>query len=82
MALRLTTHAQEVLEKRRIPLRWVEKVVSNPEWNEWDTVDPSLEHRLGTVPEFGNRILRVVVRDVGSTILVITAYFDPRRRKL
>ena len=47
------------------------------EWFEVETEDE--EHRLRRIPEFGNRILRVVVKH-GDPPLVVTAFFDRSRR--
>ena len=81
MEYSLTQHAQDVLEKRRISHQWVERVISKPEWTEPDSIDGNLEHRLAAIPEFQDRILRVIVNTKTDPLRVITAYFD-RRRKL
>jgi|YNPBryunderm2012_1023409.scaffolds.fasta_scaffold02051_8 hypothetical protein len=58
---RLTQHAQDVLQKRQIALAWVEKAFYQPEWTQDDAIDPDLEHRMARFPEFGDRLLRVIV---------------------
>jgi len=59
----------------------VERVLEGPQWTEPDPVDAALEHRLDAIPEFGNRVLRVIVNIAATPPRVITAYFDRRRTK-
>ena len=79
----LTEHAQEAIVKRGIEPEWLERALASPEEKEQDRVDPDLEHRLLRVPEFGGRVLRVVVNVKGAEPRVVTAYFDrgKKRRK-
>jgi len=44
-------------------------------------LNTELEHRLAAIPEFGNRVLRVIVNTSAIPPRVITAYFDRRRTK-
>jgi hypothetical protein len=81
MDYRLIQHARDALEKRQIAISWVERVLACPEWTEPDPVDAELEHRLAGIPEFGNRVLRVIVNTSATPPRVITAYFDRRRTK-
>lgn len=53
----LTEHAQKRLDERNIPLRWVEKTLCYPQRVEPDKEDPELLNALGTIPEFGDRVL-------------------------
>ncbi|BDG25655.1 DUF4258 domain-containing protein [Thermus thermophilus] len=73
----LTQHAREVLEKRGIPLEWIERALAFPEAVEKDRVDPSLEHRLVRIPERG-KVLRVVVNPKPHPMRVVTAFLDRR----
>ena len=75
----LTEHARDALEKRRIPLAWLEQALTMPEVTEADPVDPQLEHRLARIPEFGHRVLRVIVNGAKTPPHVVTAFFDRRR---
>jgi len=70
-----TQHALTRMENRQIQLNWVERVLEEPELIEPDAVDPALEHRLGTVPELANRVLRVIVSK-DEPRRVITMYLD------
>jgi len=77
----LTEHAPEAIVKRGIALEWVEEALVSPEERERDRVDPDLEHRLLRVPEFGGRVLRVIVKMKCAEPRVVTAYFDRGRKK-
>jgi len=68
-----------MLEERGIKLDWLDFAMQDPSIVEPDPVDSELEHRLRRIPEFGNRILRVVVKH-GDPPLVVTAFFDRSRR--
>ncbi|HUT51797.1 MAG TPA: DUF4258 domain-containing protein [bacterium] len=81
MDYQLTLHAEDALEKRRIPREWMERVLSSPESSEPDSIDPELEHRLAPIEEFEGRILRVIVNTAAVPPRVITVYFDRRRKR-
>lgn len=75
----LTEHARDALDKRLIPIAWMEHALTQPDLTEADPVDPDLEHRLARIPEFGDRVLRVIVNGKGTPPLVVTVFFDRRR---
>jgi hypothetical protein len=77
---RLTQHAKDVLEEREIPVEWLERVLNSPQRIEPDPADAELEHSLGRIAEFGNRVLRVVVNKTVRPVMVITVYFDRTMR--
>ncbi len=70
-----TEHAKERMARRGIAEDWVERTVSDPVRIEADPVDEALEHRLAVIPEFDNRVLRVILSKE-TPHRVITAYFD------
>ncbi len=75
----LTEHAQESLRKRSpIRIEWIEHVIQEPERIELDHVDPELEHRLGRIQAYENRIQREVVKKDTNRLRIITFYFDPK----
>jgi hypothetical protein len=57
----------------------MERALTMPEAAEADPVDPDLEHRLARIPEFGNRVLRVIVNGKKTPPHVVTVFFDRRR---
>ncbi|GBD26712.1 hypothetical protein HRbin30_02052 [bacterium HR30] len=75
----LTDHARDALEKRKIPVAWMEHALIHPEVTEADPIDPDLEHRLARIAEFGNRVLRVIINGKTTPPLVVTVFFDRRR---
>lgn len=79
MAYQLTEHARDALEKRRIEPAWVEQTINAPEATEPDPVEPDLEHRLARIPEWGDRVLRVIVSRTATPTRIVTAFFDRRR---
>lgn len=41
-----------------------------------DEKDPTLEHRLKEIPEYGDRVLRVIINTTVDPVRVVTVYFD------
>ena len=76
----LTEHARDAMQKRGIRTEWLERTVAAPQSRAPDEVDDELEHRLAAIPEFGNRVLRVIVNTRTLPERVITVYFDRRMR--
>ena len=58
--VQLTRHARAMLAERRIEVAWVERTVGVPEAIEQDRVNLRLDHCLRRIPEYGNRVWRVV----------------------
>jgi hypothetical protein len=79
--IRLTQHADTVVQARGITMRWLEAALNNPDWQERDSVDPSLVASFKAIDEFGGRILRVVYDETRTERRVITAYFDRTRSR-
>ncbi len=71
-----------MLTKRQINLQWVEQVIEAPELIQPDPIDPALEHRLARVPQFGSRVLRVILNTQHHPPLVVTVFFDRRKNIL
>ena len=63
------------MAKRQLQREWVERVVTSPARIEPDENDAALEHRLATVPELANRVLRVIVSK-DEPKRVITVHLD------
>ena len=80
MKFELTQHAIIVLKERGIPIEWMERVLNQPEKIVPDQNDPELQHALGIIPEYGNRVLRVVFSKKTEPIRIITVYFDRKMR--
>jgi hypothetical protein len=50
--------------------------LTGPALTQPDADVAELEHRLAIIADYGNRVLRVVVKRNTQPLLVITAYFD------
>jgi len=76
MDYELTQHARDVLAERKIPVAWLERVWRNPALIQVSQTDPEIEYRFAAIPEFGGRILRVVVNNRASPTRIVSVYFD------
>jgi hypothetical protein len=76
----LTTHAQARIASRNIKIEWIERTLAFPEMLELDLEDITKTHAFKAIPEFGGKILRVVYNGTANPWIIISAYFDRRRR--
>lgn len=76
----LTKHAETIMEVREIQLAWVELTLESPENVVPDKVDPNLRHALRRIPEYSDRILRVVYNETNEPWRVVTVFFDRTMR--
>jgi len=76
MNYEMTEHARDVLEERQIPIAWMERALEQPAVSLPSQRDPSVESRFLRIPEFGDRVLRVVVNKHAVPERVISVYFD------
>jgi len=74
--IRLTTHATEMMAERGILLDWVVETVNQPDYCTADSRDVQLTRSFRKILPAQGRMLRVVHRQDGADILVITAHFD------
>ena len=72
----LTDHAKKVITERNIKLEWIERVISSPQKVENDPDDLELEHAMGKIREYRNRVLRVIYNKVTVPQRIVTVYFD------
>jgi len=72
----LTRHAEKMMLERELTVEWLERGLESPENVEVDMKDPALEHRLVRIPEFGSRVLRVIINKETTPQRVVTVYFD------
>jgi hypothetical protein len=79
--LRFTAHARVALEERLLERGWIERAVFEPEWQETDPNDPSVNRRFVALPERGGRVLRVVLVESATEIRILTAFLDRRARR-
>ena len=74
--IEFSEHARFAAIEREIPVEWVERVVKTPELCLRDPRDPELERFYGRIPEFGSRVLRVVVNTKVAPWRVVSVFFD------
>ncbi len=74
--IRLSAHAEDMLEVRDIDPAWVADTVVEPTTTTVDPRDPTLTRSFRAIPEAAGRVLRVVHRPFGADIMVVTAHFD------
>ena len=80
MNYELTQHAKGVIAEREIAIEWLERVLDQPTLTESDSANLDLENHFGRIPEFGNRVLRVVVNKGVVPQRVVSVYFDRRMK--
>lgn len=71
-----TKHAAAVIAARKIKPEWIEAALTRPAKVLPDAADAELEHCLAVIADYGDRVLRVVVKRNTQPALVITAFFD------
>jgi len=74
-----TIHTRERLRERRIPTSWVEAILDHPLIDEPDPADDGRRRCWGRVPEFGDRMLRIVYVVDTDVIRVIMVTPDRNR---
>lgn len=80
MPYQLTEHAERALCERKIPLEWMERTLASPELRNPDPHDLDLEQRFRKIPEYNDRVLRVVVNIHVFPESVVSVFFDRRKR--
>jgi hypothetical protein len=76
----LSQHAKDALAERQIPAEWIERAIDAPQRTEPDRFDSKLIHFLAIIPEYGNRVLRVVLNPLATPARVVTAYYDRKMK--
>ena len=80
LELECTKHAVDVIEERRIPVEWVERVMYEPELRTPDPPVHEVERFYRTIPELGDRVLRVAMNTRSTDWRVISVFFDRNMR--
>ena len=78
--LQFTRHALQAVEERKIQVNWVEETIARPDLRTNDPEDEELERFFKRIPEYGGRVLRVVVNTREYPWRVVSAFFDSRMR--
>jgi hypothetical protein len=77
---KLSEHANKVTTERKIDAMWIDQTCKNPDHVENDKKSINLEHRLKIIPEYNNRVLRVVCNVESNPTIIVTAFFDRRMK--
>ena len=68
------------MEEREILSEWVERTVFEPNLTTRDREDSSVELFFRRIPEYDDRVLRVVVSTNVAPWSIVSVYFDRRMR--
>ncbi len=77
MGFKLTKHAKEMLNERNISEAWIWKALSEVEVKKQG--EDKNVHYFKSIPEYGERVLHVVVNP--KTSVVITVFFDRKAKR-
>ena len=80
MELEVSAHAMDSMSERSIQYAWVELSIDKPDKVEPDRDDPDTRHYLRVVPEYGSRVLRVIVNEGVTPPRLVTVFFDRAMR--
>lgn len=58
----------------------IEYVLNNPLLIEDDNHDSQLQHRLGIIEHYDNRVLRVIINVTKEPVSIVTVFFDRSMR--
>lgn len=68
--------------EREISITWIKMTLANPEKIEVDKHDAQLTHALKRIPEYENRVLRVIYNHSAIPKRIVTTYFDRRQKRI
>ena len=74
--IKFSKHTADEMAGRGILHSYIEAALTSPDRVMQDATDPALTRSYKIIPEFGNRVLRVVHRPDGDDIFVVTAHWD------
>lgn len=75
-SVQFTKHAKEMIIERKISEEWISAAILNPERIELGS--DGLTHFIKSIPEFEDRVLRVIIDTHVLPKRVITLFFDRR----
>lgn len=72
----LSEHAEITLRERNINRFWLDTAMNQPDLQLPHEDDSALQYVFKCIPEFGNRVLRVVYNQTKEPPVIVTVYFD------
>lgn len=76
MIYTLSTHAIDTIRERKIRPEWITATMTKPVMTEPDQDDATLTHALQVIPEYGDRVLRVIYNHTKHPPHIVTVFFD------
>lgn len=76
MEYTFSTHALNTTRERNIKAEWIEQTMNEPTITLPHPDDPTKTEVLRVIPEFGNRVLRIIYNHDKQPPHIVTAYFD------
>lgn len=76
MAYVLSAHAETIIREREIAPEWLDAAMNAPDLLLPHENDPTLHYALKRIPDFGDRVLRVIYNATNAPPLIVTVYFD------
>lgn len=76
MSYTLSEHAATTIQARNIRAEWIALTLLHPALTEPGEDDPELIHAFRIIPEFGDRVLRVIYNRTKQPPHIVTAFFD------
>ncbi len=77
-AFTLTAHAAQMARERCIDQSWILLALLNPAMILPDPRDKVLIHKFRRIPDYGGRVLRIVIDSTQIPPRVITLFFDSK----
>ena len=74
--IEFTNHALHVVRERMIHTEWIEQTLTEPSMRVPDPNDPEVERFFRPIPEYGDRVLRVVVNTSVVPWRLVSVFFD------
>ncbi|WP_102961234.1 DUF4258 domain-containing protein [Mangrovicella endophytica] len=78
--LTFSQHARDAIDERKLDVAWVKRTIEEPDWI-GDDLRPGRRRYFKVIPEFGNRVLRVVCVENEHERRIITIFFDRDARQ-
>ena len=73
---KLTEHATNVIEERKIEIKWLESALTTHDY--YEDYDDGTRHYIKQIEDFDGKFLRVVTGADSDPIRIITVFFDRR----
>ncbi len=76
MEFTLSKHAEDAMREREIDPAWISAAMNDPELSEPNRDDATLIHVFRRIPEFGDRVLKIIYNQTNNPPHIVTVYFD------